>query len=222
MLGHYLAKWDGGTFYRAVIEGKKEDGTDVHSLNQQAIGLYDRDNAKTFVYALIYGAGDAKLGMTIIEDADKAGKPRPKGSPYAIGKAARSRIENNIVGLGKLVRAVQKRTNQGWLRGLDGRKVHIRSAHSALNTLLQSAGALVMKWAMLCFWEKERASHGRVYWFCANVHDEQQFEVLADLGFPEEIGQAFADAITEAGVRLGVRCPLSGSFDVGDNWAETH
>lgn len=228
MLGHYLARWDGGAFSKAVVEGRKEDGTDAHSINQKAVGLHLRDSAKTFIYALIYGAGDAKLGRIIIEDAQKAGKPKPPGSPTQIGKEARARIEKNIVGLGKLVKAVKKKfkttgskNEPPFVIGLDGRKVYLRSEHSALNTLLQSAGALVMKWAMLCWWERQgAAAHGDTVFLCANVHDEQQFEALPD--FAERVGQAFADAITEAGVRLGVRCPLSGSYDIGPTWAETH
>lgn len=130
-------------------------------------------------------------------------------------------MEKNIVGLGKLVKAVRDKTKNGFLIGLDGRKVHIRSEHSALNTLLQSAGAMVMKWAMLCWWERQgSAAHGDTVFLCANVHDEQQFEALPD--FAENVGQAFADAITEAGVRLDVRCPLSGSYDIGPTWADTH
>ncbi len=223
MLGHYLAKFDGGEFARAVIEGQKADETDVHSLNRKAAGFHDRDNAKTLIYALIYGAGNAKLGMIAIADAVEAGKPVPKGKPYAIGKALRARLMANIPGLGRLTNKAQKRAGVGYLTGLDGRRVHIRSAHSALNTLLQSAGAIVMKWAVRCFWEREaKAYENGVFRFCVNVHDEQQFEVLDDLNYPEEIGQSFSQAITEAGVRLGVRCPLSGAYDIGDNWSQTH
>lgn len=34
---------------------------------------------------------------------------------------------------------------QGWIPALDGGRLHVRSAHKALNTSLQSAGALVAK-----------------------------------------------------------------------------
>ena len=221
MLGHYLARWDGGAFSRAVVEGSKEAGTDAHTLNMKAAGLYLRDSAKTLIYALIYGAGDAKLGQVVIEDARAAGKPKPVGRAHAIGKVVRSKLMRNIPGLSQLTKAVASRVGQGFLIGLDGRRVHIRSAHSALNTLLQSAGAIVMKWSMLCWWEAQgHTVCGDTVFLAANVHDEQQFETTPEMAEP--VGKAFSAAITEAGIRLGVRCPLSGSYDIGPTWADTH
>lgn len=221
MLGHYLARWDGGAFSRAVVEGRSEDGTDAHSMNQRAAGLYSRDSAKTMIYALIYGAGDGKLGQIVVDDARAAGKPKPPGSLFQIGKGVRHKLMANIPGLQKLSEAVQGRVSKGYLKGLDGRRVHIRSAHSALNTLLQSAGAIVMKWGMLCFWEAHSASYETGdFSFLVNVHDEQQFE--APPASAEGIGLGFANAITEAGTRLGVRCPLAGSYKIGPTWAQTH
>ena len=231
MLAHYLKPYDGGAFERMVLEGSKEDGTDVHSVNQRTVGLYKRDNAKRVIYALIYGAGDMKIGLIVIEDADEAGKPRPKGSPSAIGKKAREDLVAGIVGLSKLLTKVQRahRKNK-YLRGLDGRRVYTRSAHSALNSLLQSGGAIVMKKA-LALWHFDRAVTLELVdpgtflvkgdWaYCANVHDEVQNECDPDLS--KIIGQGFADSITQAGIELGVRCPLAGTFDVGENWKATH
>ena len=59
MLAHYLAFYDGGEYAKTVIEG------DIHSLNQEAAGLETRDQAKTFIYAFLYGAGDAKIGEIV-------------------------------------------------------------------------------------------------------------------------------------------------------------
>jgi DNA polymerase-1 len=238
MLGHYLARWDGGAYARAVVEGKKEDGTDPHSITKKIVGLFSRDFAKTFIYAMIYGAGDTKLGLTIVEDAQKAGKYTPEGAPHLftttktgkvvprsrsdLGKEARSRIESGIVGLGKLKAAVQfKGKAQGWITGLDGRRIYIRSMHSALNTLLQGAGAIVMKKALVLFHTKHEDIYGRDFAYCANVHDEVQSEVRTP-ELAKMLGQSFADCIKQAGIELNVRCPLSGSFDIGSNWAETH
>lgn len=221
MLAHYLAKYDGGAYARAVVEGKKEDETDAHSMTKKAVGLYSRDSAKTFIYALIYGAGDAKLGATIIEDAHKADK-KIAGSATALGKAARDKMVKGITGYGKLVEGVQFKVKKtGTLRGLDGRTLNVRSAHSALNTLLQSAGAIVMKKAAALFHAEHEDTYGLSWAYCANVHDEVQIEA-ASKDVAEGLGRDFAECITSAGVELGVRCPLAGSFDVGSNWSETH
>ena len=56
--------------------------------------------------------------------------------------------------------------------------------------------------------------------FCANVHDEWQMEVSASDA--EKVGQMAVEAIEEAGVALGLRCPVTGEYNVGNNWKETH
>lgn len=160
MLGHYLWRYDGGAFAKSVVEGDKDKGTDAHTINQKIAGLYSRNNAKRLIYAMIYGAGDAKLGRIIIEDAQEAGKSPPKQSPSALGKDVREKLETGIVGLKQLKKViVAKAKSQGWIKGLDGRKVSIRSTHSALNTLLQSGGAIVMKEALVLHFRQWEDRH---------------------------------------------------------------
>lgn len=236
MLAHYLAKYDSGAYGKAVVEGHKDDETDPHSLMRKAIGLYLRDSAKTFIYAMIYGGGDAKLGLIIQDDAREAilkgipGAVMPKGSKSALGKAARAKAEAGIVGLDKLVAGVKKaHRRKKKFRAFDGRTIESVSEHSALNTVLQSAGALVMKYALVIFhfeiavekgWVDPHSLRPLAFNYCANVHDEFQMSVRPHLA--EEVGEAAAEAIRLAGVRLGVRCPLAGSYDIGTNWKETH
>lgn len=232
-LAHYMAKWDGGSYGEAVINGNKEEGTDVHSLNRAAAGLNSRDNAKTFVYALLYGAGDFKLGTIVYEDftdlqkqqfleRHKTQRERDKALAQ-LGKKRRARLMDQLPAFGKLVEAVKKAAKRGHLKGLDGRLLHIRSDHAALNTLLQSAGAIVMKKALVMFeqeWAVPKRSLGVTVAYVANVHDEVQMEVSKS--HAEEAGKAFADCIRRAGEHFGFRCPLAGSYAVGTNWAETH
>ena len=109
---------------------------DIHSTNQELAGLQTRDQAKTFIYALVYGAGDAKIGKIINGDIKK-------------GKQLRERFLRNLPALKKLKERVQQASNRGFLKGIDGRRIHVRSQHSALNTLLQGSGAIVMKQAMI-------------------------------------------------------------------------
>lgn len=236
MLGHYLAPLDNGAFIDAVLNGDKSKGTDAHSKNRDAAGLASRDGAKTMIYALIYGAGDPKLGQTWVADWQGSGKPQDQWPRWAftprgrlkplkqIGSEVRSRLETGITGFGKLVEGVKaKAKQQKWLRGLDGRRLRVRSEHASLNTLLQSGGAIVMKLALIRFHEQatdHRLVHGQHFGYCANVHDEVQIE--CEPQYAEWVGKTFAESITKAGADLGVRCRLDGAFEIGKDWSETH
>jgi len=210
-LAHYLARYDNGDYARVILEG------DVHSVNQKAAGIATRDDAKTFIYAFLYGAGDEKLGSII-------------GKGRKAGKALRAKFLSGIPAFGRLIAGIQntlqarKTTKDGmWLRGLDGRRLHIRSEHAALNTLLQSAGALVMKQALVladASLQSEYGTPGVEYEFVANVHDEFQIEANADTA--EFVGGICVQAIRDAGDYFGFRCPLDGEYKIGRNWAETH
>jgi len=243
MLAHYMAKHDGGAYGRTVVDGKKEDGTDVHTVNQRLIRLNSRNSAKTWIYAYLYGAGLLKLGMVIYEDmtgpqreAFNAKHPAGQKREQALarlGKQARVRVEEGLPALGKLQEKVQKLAKRGWLPSLDGGILIVRSAHAALNTLLQGNGAIVMKKALVILDERLRADGwvpdlftgeyrkgNHVMGFVVNVHDEYQIEVPTHLA--EIVAEMGRDAIRDAGVALGVRCVLAGSSDIGANWAQTH
>ncbi len=233
-LAHYMARWDGGAYGDAVVNGKKEDGTDVHTVNQHAVGLNKRDAAKTFIYALIYGAGDHKLGSVIYDDMTDAQKTRFDESPGAVkdrdralatlGRKRRARLMERLPALAELTKAVKAAASKrGHLKGIDGRLLHVRGQHSALNTLLQSAGAVAMKKALVIL-DEQLSVHPnpllRAMKFVANVHDEFQMEVHPDAA--EELGRLAADAIRLAGEHFNFRCPLAGAFDIGSNWSATH
>jgi DNA polymerase-1 len=230
MLSHYLARYDGGSYGKKVTEGKKEDGSDPHTLTIRLLGMTKRDNGKRVIYAMIYGAGDAKLGLIIIEDYVEAGKDRPKLSPSKLGADAREKLETGIVGLGQLKKDIKKAFKRGYVRSLDGRKLWLRSEHSALNTLLQGAGAVVMKKALVLFhyeaikrfrMKQHSGDRDADFGYMLNVHDEVQIECRTQ-EIAEELGKLFVASITRAGIELGVRCPLSGAYDIGNNWGETH
>ena len=164
-----------------------------------------------------YGAGDAKIGSII-----------NKGS--TAGKRLKEAFLKQLPALAKLKEAVELAVDtRGFLRGLDGRKLPVRSKHSALNTLLQSAGALLMKEALVILDETLqglRLVPGVHYEFLLNVHDEWQIEVL-DGSFHEmllvdKVRRCAEWSIGEAGRRFDFRCPLRGSSAVGNSWADTH
>lgn len=222
MLAGYMARWDKGEYIKVVLDGKKEDGTDIHTRNMHAIEIQSRDDAKTWFYAFIYGGGDFKLGTII---ADSLGKKNLKPRQLiALGKKSRDNFEKNLPALGKLVKAAKTASKKrGKLRGLDGRLHPSRSEHSALNTLLQGAGAIIMKRALV-FADAEAQRRGWVpgehYEFVANIHDELQAEV--DENLAEEFGQMLSDQLIKAGEYYDFACPITGGFDIGTNWSETH
>jgi len=199
-LSHYLARYDNGTYGRTVLEA------DIHTANQQAAGLPTRDAAKTFIYAFLYGAGDAKIG-TIVNGTAKEG-----------GRLKRTFL-SKTKGLNMLVKAVKEAAKRGYLVGLSGRRLYVRSPHSALNTLLQSAGAYVMKYYLV---ELNRLlTEANVdFKFIGNIHDEVQIEVKeTDKDIVSHLAEYAFSVVTE---QLKFRCKLEGEAKIGSNWADTH
>ena len=197
MLAHYMN--DEG-YTNEILNG------DIHTTNQKLAGLESRNQAKTFIYALLYGAGDAKLGSVA-----KQGKAR--------GRELRNSFLDSLPSFKSLVQRVQRESKKGFLKGLDGRKVTVRSEHAALNTLLQSAGAIVMKEALVILDNniKEMRLDAK---FVANVHDEWQIECRASVA--DKVGKLGVEAIIQAGKNLNLNCPLDGDYNIGDGWHETH
>ena len=197
MLAHYMKDED---YINEIING------DIHTSNQELAGLKSRDTAKTFIYARSYGAGDAKIGKVI-------------GGSKEQGTRIKNRFLNNLPALKTLRNRVQEAARRGFLKGLDGRKIYIRSEHAALNSLLQGGGAIVMKQAlvMLC---KRLDSTDTPYKLVANIHDEWQLEVPKCNA--EKVGYLAVDSIIDAGNLLKLRCPLGGQYKLGGNWSETH
>lgn len=217
-----MAPWDGGEYIKTVLEGRKEDGTDMHSRNQRAIELRKRDTAKTWFYAFIYGAGDLKLGLIIAEEMEKP--PTKKTDLIRLGKTSRVNFEKNLPALGQLVKRVKAAARKNKrIRGIDGRFHPARSEHSALNTRLQGAGAIFMKRALVIADHDLQSSGlrpGIEYEWILNVHDEFQAEVLPQ--HAEFVGITCRAAIKKAGEYYNFGCPLDGEYKIGANWAETH
>jgi len=179
---------------------------DIHTRNQIASGLATRPQAKTFIYAFLYGAGDAKLGSIV-------------GGTAKDGNALRTRFLRNTPSLETLRERVGSASRKGYLIGLDGRKLWVRSEHSALNTLLQAAGAIIMKRALVLL-DDYATQHKIDYKFIGNIHDEIQSEVATEQA--EKFGWLAVECIKAAGISFDLRCPLDGEYKVGSTWSETH
>jgi len=179
---------------------------DIHTANQNAAGLESRDAAKTFIYAFLYGAGDEKIGSIV------------KGSRED-GRLLKEHFLSNTPSLKSLRERITKESEGGKIKGLDGRNLHIRSSHAALNTLLQSAGAIVMKKALVIL-DGYCKDYQIDYKFVGNIHDEIQTEVREDQA--DMFGQFAVASIVEAGKVFNLNCPLDAEYKIGNSWADTH
>ena len=197
MLAHYMNDKD---YTNEILNG------DIHTANQLASGVETRNQAKTFIYAFLYGAGDAKIGSIV-------------GGSARDGKRLKEKFLRNTPALRKLRERVGVASGRGYVLGLDGRRVAVRSEHAALNTLLQSAGAIVMKKA-LCLLDEYATLHKIDYKFIGNIHDEIQTEVAEKDA--ERFGWLATACIEAAGKHYNLNCPLAGEYQVGGDWSETH
>jgi len=207
ILAHYLKNDD---YVHAIVNGRKEDETDIHNVNKRALGLnhITRDDAKTFIYAHVLGAGIAKTSR-ILRSNEKTTR--------AAVTDFQSRLGLDVLRKGIISRDAQR----GYFDGLDGRKVICNSEHLMLAGYLQNGEALVMKHANLLW--REWANREKIEFKQVNfVHDEWQTEVIGSLDAAERLAYLQRESIVETGKNLGVYCPLAGSSDIGKNWAETH
>lgn len=218
-LAHYMSAYDGGEYGEIVLNG------DIHTANQTAAGLPTRDMAKTFIYGFLYGAGDAKIGK-IVNGTAADGKRLKKNfldKTPAIA-SLRQAVEDALVikDRGRIIKWKRK-----YLRGLDGRPLHVRSPHSALNLLLQSAGALVCKkWLVeveRILVEERGLVHGWDGDFAIMIwlHDEHQ-TACKDEATAKLIAEVSQDAMRRTQEFYKFNMQLDTDAKIGGNWRECH
>ena len=196
-LAHYMKDDD---YTKEVVEG------DIHTANQKAAGLATRDQAKTFIYAFIYGAGSAKIGSIV-------------GVSATEGQNLIDNFLDSLPSLAELRSKVDNKARSGYIPGLDGRKLHVRHQHAAMNLLLQGAGAIICKqWVV--FIDQLIKKHRLDVKLVASIHDEYQFDCRKDQA--EQFGKLTREAMKLTEKELNVRCPLDSEYKVGLNWSETH
>ena len=197
LLAHYMNDED---YIYEITKG------DIHTYNQKLAGLKSRDEAKVFIYALCYGAGNEKIGQIV-------------GGNKTRGGQLRKRFFGSNPSFAALTSKVQRAARKKYFKGIDGRKLFVRSEHSALNTLIQGAGAIVMKKALIILDDVLKLNTVD-YKFVANIHDEWQIEVKESQA--DFVGEVAVKSIIQAGEEFNLRCPMDGEYKIGDNWSETH
>lgn len=203
-LAHFMAYYDKGEYAKVVTEG------DVHTTNMQAAGIESRDQAKRFIYAYLYGAAPPKIAEVL-------------GCKKAEAANVMDRFAKGLPALAKLKGVVAEAAKKGHILSIDGRKVPIRSPHAALNSLLQSSGAILCKTWFLTIRdtiEAEGIVWGKDFYFLAHIHDEVQIAVKK--GYEELVGKITIDSARKVAERYEFKCPLAAEYKVGSNWAETH
>jgi DNA polymerase I-like protein with 3'-5' exonuclease and polymerase domains len=154
----------------------------------------------------MYGAGSAKIGKIV-------------GAGAKEGQQLINKFLTSMPSLKRVRDEVTKASAKGKIRGIDGRVLYVRSTHSALNTLLQGAGAVVCKVWLINIMTGVRTLGVDVK-LVASIHDEYQFEVLnTDV---KKFGQITKDAMKDTEKELHMKCPLDSEWKVGKTWAETH
>jgi len=203
MLAHYLARYDKGRYADILLNG------DIHQVNADKIGISRRD-VKTVTYAFLYGAGDAKIGHSFDSSLNDSTAKRK-------GKEIRSAFVDAIDGLAELLEAIKTASEKGFVRSVDGRKIHVDSPHKSLNYLLQSgAGVLAKRWMVI--------NHQNTQELCCSqlafIHDELQFECHPE--HAEQLSASLVRSAEEAGRYYKLRLPIEAEAKQGRDWSEVH
>ena len=213
-LAGYLAYWDNGEYARVVTD----ESIDIHVYNQERFGVATRDISKRLLYAVAYGAGALKAG-TVIDPNEKNEIVLRK-----LGSTAINSFMDGVPALRKLKEHLAKTLQQNnWLRGLDKRILYCRSDFKALNVLLQSAGALIMKQVVINIhtdMDELGYVHGVDWQQAAMIHDEVQLACKPEL--TDTLRSVALDAFPKAQHFFNFRCPIDGDAKVGYTWFDTH
>jgi hypothetical protein len=221
-LAAMLAYYDRGEYAQLVSNPDR----DVHFHNACLFGIHradlpidkvTRDLSKRLIYCILYGGGAKKTGSIICPEEDEHVQ-------YEKGKKTIDTFYSNLPAIKQLKDAIDKKiTERGYLVGIDGRRLQIRSRHSALNQLLQSTGAIAVKKATTILYEDMTSkgfNFGKDWGFVAHVHDEYQSLVRPE--YVELYKELAINSFRKSGEYFKLKCPLTGEAKSGKNWMETH
>ena len=204
MLAHYLGRLS-PEFGDTLVTG------DIHQVNADRVGV-SRRQAKGICFAFIYGAGNQKLGTSFDPLLNEAQAKKK-------GKEIREAFVSAIDGLAELLEAIKKKSQEGYIRSIDGRHIKVDSPHKALNYLLQSgAGVVAKRWMVI------NQLHIKELGLCAPqlafIHDELSFECPPE--HAQDISASLVLSSAEAGEYYKLRVPITAEAKIGANWAEVH
>lgn len=201
-LAHYLHAYDNGEYSKQILEG------DIHTFNQKAAGLTTRDQAKTWIYATLFGGGDALIGAIA-------------GGGPARGKQLKADYDKAVPAFATLKKNLKKAYARGYINAVDGRKLTMRSEHRVLSQLLQSAGAIIAKQWVLLTYDEIKKQHGDNAHIMGWIHDELQVACRTK-EIAEDVGNIAGRMALKAGATLGIKIPIAAEYSVGRSWSETH
>jgi hypothetical protein len=145
--GGYVRKYEGGEELAKMLLAEKPN--DLHSINAQKLNI-SRSDAKSFGYAILYGASVNKLSKMLNISMEKA-KELFDGFWEAV--PALKQLKEKVI-------EFWEGTGKSYIRGIDGRKIFIRSPHSTLNFLFQSGGVICAKYTtVFLMQELEKLGH---------------------------------------------------------------
>lgn len=220
IFAHYI---DDKQFTKALVDGKKDKGTDPHNLNKAILGpvCKSRQDAKRFIYALLLGAGIGKLAQVL-------------GCREEEAQEALDRLIKRYSGFDYLRRKViPADAKRGYFEGLDGRRVRIPGdtagtrRHLCMSGYLQNGEAICMKMATLRWHDRLKDFNSKLV---DMVHDEWQTETPQDMATAIQVAEIQSRSLREVGEELKLKCPLAGSYwnedkhdyNIGTNWSVTH
>ncbi len=235
-----------GEYLETIVSGQEEDkdgkfiGTDVHTMNGLASGLIsqkdvdwlkandettpdyhivhdrfvgDRGSAKNFIYGLLFGAGDAKLGILVNGGAKEGKKIREKflkGFP---------KLKILLDKLTDEYETNKSKYKEGFITGLDGRRIYVDSPHKLLNYLLQGAEAIYMKYVMV-YADRLLKKNNVDTKLLVFMHDELNYSVS-----PRNLDKAskiLSHAFEKVGDSLPIGCKMASTPKIGENWYQIH
>lgn len=210
-----------------VVNGDKDKGTDMHTVNQKAAGLPNRDAAKTFFYGFLFGAGDAKVGKIVKGTAQDGARLKAQ---FMAGLPALGALMENLTSNWR--KTAKKRYNAKWnkleyydgfITGLDGRPICVPYEHQILVYLLQSDEAIAMTAAYIRFHQRMEKlgfkygdDYGTVCWY----HDEFTVECKKEIA--KTVAHEAEQSIAWANAFFKVPCPHIGHAQIGNNWYSIH
>lgn len=198
MLAHYMGDDE---YIRAIL------ADDPHLVNMRLAGLTKKRDAKTLIYAFLFGAKDPKLAAGLRCSVREA-------------KKVRAKLLAELPKLAELITGLERVWKQrGYLIGLDGRAIYVRAKHMLLNYLLQSAEAIMMKVAT-CYAIKSIEKEGYDAQMIIHMHDEFQFEVLKE--HSKDVAELLEESIVNSGTFFNLNIPMGGDASIGKSWADTH